>query len=612
MGLLQKAVETYDAHSDLVGKEKEGHQVLVPAGHILTRADLEITLEPDGSFSSARPVDQSEPKIFIPATEASAGRSGKKPKNHPLCDYISYIAPYNVEKHLPYVEDLSAWANSPCSHPMLQPILTYVQGGTILADLAKSGLIQLDGTGVPTNEKLMVCWRVHGVGTPLDGCWQQPSLVKAFQDWYASRLAERGRTLCMITGADAPPAEQHLKGVIASSGNAKLISANDTSNFTFRGRFTDDSQAATISYEASQKAHNALQWLAAEQGVREVFGGRTFLCWNPQGIQVCHATACFGNRGQIKTVPSDYRRELKNTLDGMRSQLPEQSGGVVVAAFDAATSGRLSVTYYNELQGSDYLQRLHDWDEHCCWFFGWDKFGAKSAIQSPLLRRIVDCAFGTLIKEKGQARLKTDDKILGQQMQRLVACRVDRGHMPLDIMRALFHRASTPQSFDDPAVREEILATACAVIQKYRYDIDKEESTMEFDLNNMDRDGLFGCLLAVLEKVERDTYDRDETREPNAIRLQSIYCQRPLQTFRQIHEHLNQAYFPKLKPWLREYYRAMVMDIISQINSLPEIDRGGKDKWNASLNEMYLIGYYLQRKELYTKKEKSEENREEN
>ena len=114
-----------------------------------------------------------------------------------------------------------------------------------------------------------------------------------------------------------------------------------------------------------------------------MFGGRTFLCWNPQGIQVCHATACFGNRGQIKTVPSDYRRELKNTLDGMRSQLPEQSGGVVVAAFDAATSGRLSVTYYNELQGSDYLQRLHDWDEHCCWFFGWDKFGTQSAIQSP-------------------------------------------------------------------------------------------------------------------------------------------------------------------------------------------------------------------------------------
>ena len=53
--------------------------------------------------------------------------------------------------------------------------------------LAESGLIKLDEKGCPKDEKLMVRWRVHGIGTPLDGCWQQPSLVKAFQDWYASK-----------------------------------------------------------------------------------------------------------------------------------------------------------------------------------------------------------------------------------------------------------------------------------------------------------------------------------------------------------------------------------------------------------------------------------------
>ena len=608
MGLLQKAVETYDTHSDLVGKGREGHQVLAPVAHKIANADLEITLEPDGRFSSARLLGKEEPKIIIPVTEESAGRtSGACP--HPLCDQLCYLAPYNEEKHRLYVEQLAAWVSSPYSHPMLRPILTYVQGGTILADLAKSGLIELDEAGTPKDEKLLVRWRVHSIGTPLDGCWEQPSLAKAFQDWYASQLSERGQALCMITGEDAPPATQHLKGVIASSGNAKLISANDSTNFTFRGRFTDDSQAATISYEASQKAHNALQWLTAEQGVREVFGGRTFLCWNPQGIQVCHAAGPFGNRNKVSAIPSDYRRELKHTLDGMRSQLPQQSG-VVVAAFDAATSGRLSVTYYNELLGSDYLQRLHDWDMHCCWFFGWDKFGAKAAIQSPLLRRIVDCAFGTLTQEKGQLRLRTDDRIMGQQMQRLVACRVDRGHMPLDIMEALFHRASTPQSFDDPAVREELLATACAVIRKYRYDVYKEDCDMEFDLNNMDRDGLFGCLLAVLEKVERDTYDKTETREPNAIRLRSIYCRRPMQVFRQLDEHLSQAYFPKLKPGLRGYYREKIGDIVGHIEN--KIENDSKISWNDPLKENYLIGYWLMRKELYTKKEKSEANKEEN
>ena len=606
MGLLQKAVETYDAHSNLVGKEREGHQVLAPVGHIIAQADVEITLEPDGNFSSVRSVDKSEPKIFIPATEASAGRSGKKPKNHPLCDYISYVAPYNEGKHFHYVEDLSLWANSPYSHPMLRPILTYVRGGTILSDLAKSGLIELDEKGIPKNEKLMIRWRVHGIETPKDGCWQQLSLVKAFQDWYASQLAQRSQTLCMVTGVITSPATQHLKGLIASSGNAKLISSNDESNFTFRGRFTNDSQAATISYEASQKAHNALQWLAAEHGVREVFGGRTFLCWNPQGIQVCHAAGPFGNRNKVTTLPSDYRRELKNTLDGTRSLLPEQNNGVVVTAFDAATSGRLSVTYYNELQGSDYLQRLHDWDEHCCWFFGWDKLGIKSGIQSPFLRRIVDCAFGTMVKEKGKIRLKTDDKIIGQQMQRLVACRVDRRHMPLDIVRALFHRASAPQNFDNLTVREEILATACAVIRKYRFDVYKEEYNMEFDPNKNDISLQFGRLLAVLEKVERDTYDDKETREPNAIRLQSIYCQHPLHTAGILEKQLERAYFPRLlKPASRAYYKNLIGEIMEKIYAYP------KDEWNAQLKETYLIGYYLQRKELYTKKEKHGENKEE-
>ena len=41
---------------------------------------------------------------------------------------------------------------------------------------------------------------------------------------------------------------------------AKLISSNDEKNFTFRGRFSDKSQAFSIGYEDSQKAHNALKW----------------------------------------------------------------------------------------------------------------------------------------------------------------------------------------------------------------------------------------------------------------------------------------------------------------------------------------------------------------
>ena len=50
----------------------------------------------------------------------------------------------------------------------------------------------------------------------------------------------------------------------------------------------------------------------------------------------------------------------------------------------------------------------------------------------------------------------------------------------------------------------------------------------------------------------------------------------------------------------------LIGEIMEKIYSYP------KEEWNARLKETYLMGYYLQRKELYTKKEKSEENREEN
>ena len=596
MGLLQKAVETYDAHSQLIGKEIEGHQMLVPVSHILTGADLEITLERDGRFSSARLVDKKEPKIPIPATEESAGRTSGDCA-HPLCDKLCYLAPYNQKKHRLYVEQLTNWAESAYTHPMLLPILTYIKGGTILADLSDCGLITLNNKGIPTQDGLLVRWRVHGIGTLKDGCWQQQSLFEAFQNWYASCQSGREKNLCMVTGEDTVPAKQHPKGIIPINGNAKLISANDQSGFTFRGRFTEESQAATVGYLASQKAHSALRWLAAEQGASASFGGRVFLCWNPQGRRVCHAAGPFGDPSKVIAKPSDYRQELRSMLMGYRSELPEQDSGVVIAAFDAATTGRLSLTYYSELMGSDYLKRLHHWDNHCCWFFGRDH-----KIQSPPLWKIISCAYGTQIGQGRDAKFKTDGKVMAQQMQALISCRVDGSPLPFSLIKALVNRASSPQAYE-VSVWESILSTACAVMQKYRYDRYQEECNMELNPEKADRSYQYGRLLAVLEKAERDTYSNGETREPNAIRMQSIFSRRPLYAAKIMEDQLERAYFPRLSPGSRSYYKKLIGEIMEQIYAYP------KSQWNAPLGETYLMGYYLQRNELYKckKNPKSEE-----
>ena len=89
--------------------------------------------------------------------------------------------------------------------------------------------------------------------------------------------------------------------------------------------------------------------------------------------------------------------------------------------------------------------------------------------------------------------------------------------------------------------------------------------------------------------------------------MQSIYCRRPMHTANVIESQLERAYFPRLaKPAFRAYYKNLIGEIMEKIYAYP------KENWNASLKETYLMGYYLQRKDLYTKKEKSDNNREEN
>ena len=584
MGLLQKAVETYDSHRLYASQDREGQAMMAPVGHIITRAELEITLDPDGSFVDAAAVDRIEPKIIIPATESSAGRTSA-PCAHPLCDQIGYLIPANEKKYRLYIDQLSKWANSPYSHPKLAPVLRYVKGQTILSDLVRCSLVKLNEDGMPDNEKRLVRWRI--LGEAQNACWLDQSLFDAFTEYYlASQTGDAG--LCMVMGVQGVTAAQHPKGIVPINGNAKLISANDSSGFTYRGRFTEEPQALTVSYAASQKAHNALRWLVDTQGVRAAFGDRTFLCWNPQGRSIIPPHLPLMRPPKPIFRPSEYHTALQTVLNSKKAEL-KLTDDVVLAVFDAATSGRLSLTYYNELAGHDFLQRIHDWDTSCCWPH------RNYGIQTPSLQQIVDCAFGT----QRSGRLETDKRVLRQQMQRLVACRVDKTMIGTDIVKALENRASHPQAYDQ-YVWEDILFTACAVIRKYRTDRFKEEWSMALEPERKDRSYQFGPLLAVMEKVERDTYGIGEGREPNAIRLQSVFCQRPMQTAANLEKQLERAYFPRLKPGSRIWYKNLMGQILEAISAYPRED------WDKPLDGTYLLGYYLQRADLYTKKNDTE------
>ena len=119
---------------------------------------------------------------------------------------------------------------------------------------------------------------------------------------------------------------------------------------------------------------------------------------------------------------------------------------------------------------------------------------------------------------------------------------------------------------------------------------------MALEPDKIDRSYQFGRLLAVMEKVERDAYDGSEGREPNAIRQQSVFCQRPMYTANNLEKQLTQSYFPRLNPEKRTFYRNLLCRIMDNISRFPQ------ENWNQPLTDSYLMGYYLQRAALYAQK----------
>ena len=601
MGLLQAAYRTYENHTDKVGVILEGKEVLAPICHMVSNAQLEITITDKGEFQSAAKISSDDKKTIIPVTEDSATRSGKDPKSHPLCDQLRYLAPFGKERFDGYYHQLQEWTNSKNTHPKVQAIFSYIKRETIVKDLAENGTIELDGE-IPSNGKIqgkeygecLVRWRVipqpNGVKT---ACWEDQELFDCYIKHFMWTNRDKGQDICYITGEHDLSCKKHPPG-ITSSPMARLISANDSQNFTYRGRFSTPVQAFNIGYTASQKAHNVLRWIVANYGV--YMGGRTFLFWNPEtgrvhGIPI---SAKFSKGDQQPAADFvSYRAEVYETISGYKQSLND-SDDVVISALEAATTGRLSVTYYNELKASDFFQRMEQWYLTCCCDRG------RWGIQSPSIRDIVNCAFGSFREDKsGNDRFEADDKVLREHTQRLMHCVIERQMIPFDVVQALTAKAGNLQILSSNT-RQLVLFLACAIIRKYKNDKQKrEEWTLALDMENRDRSYLFGRLLAVAEQAERSTYKKGEERETNAIRMQSVFTQRPMYAWGII-EYKLIPYYAKLNTGLCMYYKNLIGEIADKISLVDAKDL------RSRLDESYLLGYYQQRTALFRKKEVAE------
>ncbi len=622
MSWIQKLYDTYE---QCAGLPQFANHPLLPISHTIQQAHVEITLDGNGNFRRAQVIPKIE--ITLPATEKSAARtSGESP--HPLCDKVQYCAS-DYPKHggkkksyyLSYIEQLTNWTKSSFSHPKAKAVLDYVRKGTIVADLVREKVLCVDDDGVllsatkpdqPTPEifkyltakegkrdqgDAFIRWRVEKPGDLIPETWEDQSLMEAWIGFDASQNQAEG--FCMVTGQSMVLAQSHPKRLRHGGDGAKLISSNDLSGFTFLGRFTDADQALGVGFEVTQKAHNALRWLLTSER-KQAFrsGDQVVVAWAVSGMSLpdpfVNSAEMFGLETEQKDVAATYQGDagqafagrLNKCIAGYRARLGS-TDEIVVMALDSATPGRMAITYYRELTGSKFLERIQLWHESCAWHQNFSKNLKFVGVPSP--RDIAEAAYGRHVEGK------SGEKLRKATVERLLPCIVDGRPIPRDLVESTVHR-TTNRSGLEKWEWEKNLGIACALFRGHH----KQRSYhMALEHDRTSRDYLFGRLLSVADHLEnRALFVAGEKRDTTAAKLMQRFSDHPCSTWRTIELSLS-PYKTRLRSKRPAFLAAMEKltdEIVSAFN--------GQDFMSETrLSGEFLLGYHCQRQALRPKDE---------
>ncbi len=642
MSWIQKLYETYNNCQSWIGKyEEEGKRPLLPICHITAQAHIEIVIDQDGNFRRARVItDQKSDAItIIPCTEDSAGKVGIKPVCHPLCDKLQYVAgdftQYSdhvtsgfindpQEPHRNYVNTLTQWCESEYRHPKATSILKFINKKSVINDLIACKILfigddgKLSEKGEVIREKnakdifsiisdqaaSFVRWIVETQGDPVSKTWLDKTLWKSWIDYY-SRIKEK-EPMCFVTGEDAILTNYHSKYIRARGDGAKIISSNDTNDFTFRGHFLKDNQACNISLEVSHKAHNALIWLIERQGkVFYVKGeqgrmspGLTVVAWSTSDRKIPQPTddACdilgfddlLTDEPLIPATAQNFALKLKNKIMGYQGDLKDVKS-VQIMSMDSASKGRMAITYYQERDVIDYLDRINQWNEDCAWKHSYryrdildDESGKNKRkfytfIGAPAPIDIATSAYG----ENASDRLKQ------ATITRILPCIIEGRPLPRVLVESTIRRACNRIALDNWEWTKA-LSIACALFRKYN--IQKEVYSMSLDENRKTRDYLYGRLLALADSLEEWALNAaGEDRPTNAARLMQRFSEHPYSTWRTIELALT-PYKARLGGKSKKRQR-MIDEVIASFNA----DDFMNDR---RLSGEFLLGYHSQREYL--------------
>jgi len=592
MSWLVKLYETYNNCEEYIGEQIDGKRPLLPAYHSSQTAHIQITIDEDGEFFKVEPIIKEHSMTIIPVTESSSIRTaGIAP--HALNDSIQYLAGKGYEL---YLQQLIKWHNFDPDNKKLTAVLKYIKKKCVIKDINNSKIFSEEDD----ISKKFCRFNVYGeieIHTYKDH--------NLFDSWIKYQDSLGGKNdLCYATGDITQIASSHSKYIRNTGDGAKLISSNDDTVVTYKGRFTNAEEVCGVGSIVSHKAHSALKWLISRQAYNRY--GHMILTWADKNIEVHGAMDDFIDDEDLdsENTPMDtaqsYALRLNKKIAGYKQNLTPNEY-VNIIALDSATPGRLSVIYYREIENSEYFTRLDKWYNTCNWYMRYYiKKDKKSegkffnGISTPSPIDIIQAAYG----------IKADDNIKHATIARILPCIVDGATIPSDIVLNAVARTSNRVGYqtDDTDKNENAwnrgLQTTCALYRKYK--IKKENYNMALDETRKTRDYLYGRLLAIAESIESWAIkDSGDNRPTSAARYFAQFAAQPYRTWLTIERSI-QPYIDKLKGKAKG--REILLDDVMTMFETEDFIS------NRQLSGEFLLGYHTQRRALYDKEKPNKDN----
>ena len=584
--ILQRLAEHYDR---LVAS---GEAKLPPPGYSLQKVSFCIVLQADGtlhSFEDMRRQDgkQMRPRLLAVPGQSKASGSGLTPCF--LWDSPEYLLGISLDaakaERAP-----KAFAAFRTAHLALEPTLAHPAFSAVCAFLRdwspeKAEPYQAALAEFGTNFGV---FRLVGEQKFVHELVTKPENADA---------AEETSAMCLISGAHAPLARLHepkIKGVNGAQTSGALLVSFNAPAFTSYGK--EQSFNAPVSRNAVFKYANALNHLLADRERRVGLGDATVVYWadraSREGQETLGAMDAllggFGaNDGDEQQAEDGERLDearllLAHLRDGTAHAVPEPDG-IPTRFFILGLSpnaSRLSVRLWVEADADELTRRLgeHVRDLALC--------GARD--DRPLsLWRIV-AATGRYDPKNG----KFDTKAVSPQLSGELARAVLTGApYPQSLLATMVRRIRA----DREVAFARVSAIKAVLVRHARMRGRSLEVPVQLDLTLPDPAYRCGQLFALLEKAQTDSLGGD-LNSTIKDRYFASASATPELVFPRLFR-LNNHHLAKLGHGSRIYYERLMGGAMRAPFHFPR-------QLTLEQQGLFIVGYFQQQRDLYTKKDK--------